>query len=116
VWIQLSADAFVSAFIIVVHFARSELGNSYTVHDGRTILYRTSLRDCGSCPIKPKCCPKAPQRKIPRDLHEDARDHVRTLMGTPEFDRSRDERKKVEMRFAHLKTPIFEVPSYPVPR
>ena len=25
-------------------------------------------------------------------------------MGTPEFDRSRDERKKVEMRFAHLKT------------
>ena len=25
-------------------------------------------------------------------------------MGTPEFDRSRTERKKVEMRFAHLKT------------
>jgi hypothetical protein len=25
-------------------------------------------------------------------------------MGTPEFDKSRDERKKVEMRFAHLKT------------
>jgi hypothetical protein len=24
-------------------------------------------------------------------------------MGTPELDRSRDERKKVEMRFAHLK-------------
>jgi hypothetical protein len=24
-------------------------------------------------------------------------------MGTPEFDKSRDERKKVEMRFAHLK-------------
>ena len=25
-------------------------------------------------------------------------------MGTPEFERSRDERKKVEMRFAYLKT------------
>ena len=25
-------------------------------------------------------------------------------MGTPEFDKSRDERKRVEMRFAHLKT------------
>jgi hypothetical protein len=25
-------------------------------------------------------------------------------MGTPELDKSRDERKKVEMRFAHLKT------------
>ena len=43
-------------------------------------------------------------RKIPRDVHEDARDHARALMGTPEFDKSRDERKKVEMRFAHLKT------------
>lgn len=75
-----------------------------TVHDGRTILYRTSLRNCGSCPIKPKCCPNTPQRRIPRDINEDARDHARALMGTPEFDRSRDERKKVEMRFAHLKT------------
>jgi hypothetical protein len=43
-------------------------------------------------------------RKIPRDVHEDARDYARALMGTPEFDKSRDERKKAEMRFAHLKT------------
>src|SRR3954452_7451480 len=75
-----------------------------TVHDGRTILYRTSLRNCSSCPIKPKCCPNTSQRKIPRDLNENARDHARALMGTPEFDKSRDERKKIEMRFAHLKT------------
>ena len=54
-----------------------------TVHDGRTILYRTSLRNCSSCPIKPKCCPNTPQRKIPRDLNENARDHARALMGTP---------------------------------
>ena len=51
-----------------------------------------------------KCCPNTPQRKVPRDVNEDARDHARALMGTPEFDKSRDERKKVEMRFAHLKT------------
>jgi hypothetical protein len=43
-------------------------------------------------------------RKVTRDINEDARDLARALMGTPEFDRSRDERKKVEMRFAHLKT------------
>src|SRR3954466_4429169 len=55
-------------------------------------------------PIKPKCCPNTSQRKIPRDLNENARDHARALMGTPEFDKSRDERKKIEMRFAHLKT------------
>jgi transposase len=74
------------------------------VHDGRTILYRASTRDCGSCPLKPKCTPNMTFRKIPRDVHEDARDAARELMGTSEFDKSRDERKRVEMRFAHLKT------------
>jgi transposase len=74
------------------------------VHDGRTILYLASTRDCGSCPIKPQCTPNMTFRKIPRDVHEDARDEARALMGTPSFVKSRDERKKVEMRFAHLKT------------
>ncbi len=74
------------------------------VHDGHTILYRASKRDCDLCPLKPKCCPKVPWRKIPRDVNEEARDHVRVLMGRPEFEKSRDERKRVEMRFAHLKT------------
>src|SRR6266545_707023 len=62
------------------------------------------LRACGSCSIKPQCTPNMTFRKIPRDVHEDARDQARTLMGTPEFDKSRDQRKRVEMRFAHLKT------------
>ena len=75
-----------------------------TVHDGRTILYRARTRDCGSCPLKPKCTPNMTFRKIPRDVHEDARDATRALMGTPEFAKSRNERKKVEMRFTHLKT------------
>ncbi len=74
------------------------------IHDGRTILYRASTRDCGSCLIKPKCTPNMTFRKIPRDVHEDARDVARALMGTTEFAKSRDERKRVEMRFAHLKT------------
>ncbi len=75
-----------------------------TVHDGRTILYRASTGDCGPCPLKPKCTPNMTFRKIPRDVHEDARDATRALMDTPEFAKSRNERKKVEMRFAHLKT------------
>jgi hypothetical protein len=53
---------------------------------------------------QPQCCPNTPSRKVKRDVNEDARDHARSFIGTPEFDRSRDERKKVEMRFAHLKT------------
>ena len=43
-------------------------------------------------------------RKVPRDVNEEARDLARALMKTPEYERSRDERKRVEMRFAHLKT------------
>lgn len=74
------------------------------VHDGRTILYRASKFDCDPCPLKTKCCPNMPWRKVPRDVHEAARDQARALMGTPEFETSRDERKRVEMRFAHLKT------------
>ena len=80
------------------------LRTSGTVHDGRTLLYRASKRDCAVCPLKPRCCTRDAARKIPRDLHEDARDVARRKMKTKAFARSRDERKRVEMRFAHLKT------------
>lgn len=73
------------------------------VHDGRTRLYRSQKAACDPCPLKPKCCPKAPHRKIPRDIDEEARDVARALYDTPAFDRSRRERKRVEMLFAHLK-------------
>jgi hypothetical protein len=43
-------------------------------------------------------------RQIPRDIHEHARNVARRLMRTRAFLKSRDERKRVEMRFAHLKT------------
>jgi Transposase DDE domain len=39
-----------------------------------------------------------------RDLDEDARDVARRKMKTKAFLKSRDLRKRVEMRFAHLKT------------
>jgi transposase len=79
------------------------LHTSGTVHDGRTLLYRASKLDCDVCPLKTRCCPGQLARKIPRDVHEDARDVARRLMGTKAFLKSRDERKRVEMRFAHLK-------------
>jgi transposase len=80
------------------------LRTSGTIHGGRTLLYRASKLDCDVCPFKAKCCPKEPARKIPRDLHEDARDLARRKMKTKAFLKSRDQRKRVEMRFAHLKT------------
>ncbi len=79
------------------------LHTSGAVHEGRTLLYRASKLDCDVCALKARCCPKQLARKIPRDVHEEARDVARQLMGTKAFLRSRDERKRVEMRFAHLK-------------
>ena len=79
------------------------LRTSGTVHDDKTLLYRASRRDCGICPLKPQCCPKEPSRKIPRDIHERARDVARSFVGSEGFEQSRRERKKIEMRFAHLK-------------
>ena len=66
--------------------------------------YRASKRDCDARALKARCCPKEPMRKVPRGIHEKARDDTRSLVGTADFLRSWDERKKGEMRFAHLKT------------
>jgi hypothetical protein len=71
--------------------------------DGETLYYRASTRDCRSCPLKSHCCPKAPLRRIPRSIYEEARDVARALAKTETFERSRRERKRVEMLFAHLK-------------
>jgi hypothetical protein len=77
--------------------------SSTLVNDGTTLLYRGSTLDCGTCQFKERCCPNTPARKIPRSIHEDARDRARSLAGTPAFEQSRRERKRVEMLFAHLK-------------
>lgn len=68
-----------------------------------TIVYRASQLDCAGCPMKPRCCPNTPFRKITRSIHERARDVVRALAKTDAYQQSRRDRKKVEMLFAHLK-------------
>jgi len=73
------------------------------VHEGKTLRYLASKFDCDVCALKMQCCPKSPSRQIPRDVHEYARDVTRRLMRTKAFLKSRDQRKRVEMRFAHLK-------------
>jgi transposase len=73
------------------------------VNDGTTLLYLARKHDCDGCELKSLCCPKAPFRRIPRDIHEHARDVARSFEDTDVFEQSRRERKKIEMRFAHLK-------------
>jgi transposase len=73
------------------------------VDKDNTIRYRASKFDCGACALKAKCCPNAEARKIPRSVHEAARDVARAIAKTEAYIVSRRERKKVEMLFAHLK-------------
>jgi len=97
-------------------FAFDKEKNVYTCPAGKTlpttghvstdhmIRYLASIRDCKDCSLKEKCCPNMAYRRVTRDVNEDARDIARALMGTPEYEKSRDERKKVEMKFAHVKS------------
>ena len=74
------------------------------VNDGETtLLYFASVLDCRSCPLRARCCPKMPARRIPRSIYEEARDVARALAKTRAFAQSRRDRKRVEMLFAHLK-------------
>lgn len=68
-----------------------------------TIIYRSSQSDCATCPIKLRCCPNTPMRKIARSVHESARDVARDIAKTSVYRQSRRDRKKVEVLFAHLK-------------
>lgn len=89
--------------------------DTYTCPEGKTltttgridrkeaIFYRASSLDCAKCHLKPKCCPNSPQRRVPRSIYEHARDVARSWVGTEAFEQSRRERRRMEMRFAHLK-------------
>jgi len=67
------------------------------------LRYRASKAECDACKLKFQCCPKAPQRKITRSVHEPSRDVARKIYQTFDYSISCKLRKKVEMLFAHLK-------------
>jgi hypothetical protein len=84
--------------------AGEPLTTSGRVNSDHAIRYFASVPRCRECPLKQRCCPNTPERRIVRDINEAARDIARRKMKTKAFLKSRDQRKRVEMRFAHLKT------------
>lgn len=66
------------------------------VDDDGMMRYRASKLDCEACSLKPRCCPNTPARKIPRSIHEGARDMARDIAATDAYVTSRRQRKKVE--------------------
>ncbi|HYM47661.1 MAG TPA: IS1182 family transposase, partial [Burkholderiaceae bacterium] len=83
--------------------AGNYLNTTGQVHEDQNLRYRASTYDCQACPLKPKCCPNTPSRKIARSIHESARDVARDLAKTDRYRQARRNRKKVEILFAHLK-------------
>jgi hypothetical protein len=80
----------------------AELTSTGNIDQGHIVYYRANKKDCSICALKPKCT-TAVARKVTRDIDEDVRDRVRALASTEAFQQSRRERKKIEMRFAHMK-------------
>jgi transposase len=84
-----------------------ELTSTGNIDQRRILYYRANRNDCSACSLKPKCT-TAIVRKVTRDIDEDVRERVRALSSTEAFQQSRRERKKIEMRFAHMKR-IFKL-------
>jgi transposase len=80
----------------------AELTSTGNIDQGRIVYYRANKNDCSTCSLKPKCT-TAIVRKVTRHLDEEVRERVRALADTEAFRQSRHERKKIEMRFAHMK-------------
>ena len=64
------------------------------VNDEATLLYRASDYDCDACELKSRCCPNSSARKIPRPIHETARDRARAIAKTDAYVTSRRERRR----------------------
>ena len=52
------------------------------VHSDHAIRYFASVPCCRECPLKQRCCPNMPARRIVRDVNEPARDIARRKMKT----------------------------------
>ena len=79
-----------------------ELKTSGTVHDGTTLKYIAKRSDCGPCPLKPQCT-TAKERRVSRDVNQEARDYTQSLMGTEAYGESVIGRKQIERLFGEAK-------------
>ena len=79
-----------------------ELKTSGKVFDGTTIKYIAKRSDCAICPLKPQCTTGL-ERRISRDVNQEARDYTQSLMETEAYGVSSGERKKIETLFGEAK-------------
>ena len=97
------ADSYTCPAGKALHKRRRKLGARWAATPPETVNYRAAKTDCSACPLKQRCCPHEPMRRVPRSIHEAARDKARAIARTDAYVVSRRQRKKVEMLFVHLK-------------
>jgi len=85
--------------------AGKELKTSGNVVDGNAIKYMAKRSDCGACPLKSQCT-TGRERRLARDVNQDARDFTQALMQSEAYDVSRAERKKIERLFGEAKASL----------
>jgi hypothetical protein len=73
--------------------AGADLTTNGRLRDDGMYAYLASVNDCRTCPLKSRCCPKTPQRKVTRSKHEAARDVARAIAKTEAYEESRRMRK-----------------------
>jgi transposase len=71
------------------------------VSTDHALRYLASVPECRACPLKPKCCPNMPARRIVRDVNEASRDVARALAKTEGFARSQEGRDAVRASKTH---------------
>jgi hypothetical protein len=76
--------------------------SSSTVHDGTTLKYIAKRSDCGQCSLKPHCS-SGRERRVQRDVNQEAREYAQTLMDTEGCRKSATDRKKIERLFGEIK-------------
>ncbi len=74
------------------------------LHTDGYYRYAASKRDCDICPLKLRCCPTQPERRVPRAPDEAAREYTRALMESEAYAASSGERKKIERLFGEAKS------------
>ena len=79
-----------------------ELKTSGTVYDGATLKYIAKRSDCGHCPLKPHCT-TGRERRVSRDVNQEAREYAQALMDTDAYWQSAMDRKKIERLFGEGK-------------
>ena len=79
------------------------LTTSGRVDKGATLKYLAKRSDCAQCPLKPQCT-TGRERRLGRDVNQEARDYTQAMMATEAYRQSSIDRKQIERLFGEAKS------------